>query len=68
MWFIIIKQLILQTIYVLNKEILQFLDLKSAVYNHTVNIYRYKAIGANAFPGSWNYTGHVALAPIALYL
>ena len=29
----IVERLILQTIYVLNKEILQFLGLKSAVYN-----------------------------------
>ena len=28
-----VEWLILQTIYVLNKEILQLLDLKSAVYN-----------------------------------
>ena len=29
----IVEQLVLQTIYVLNKEILQFLGLKFAVYN-----------------------------------
>ena len=29
----IVEQLVLQTIYVLNKEILQFLGLKSAVYD-----------------------------------
>ena len=29
----IVEPLVLQTIYVLNKEILQFLGLKSAVYN-----------------------------------
>ena len=29
----IVERLVLQTIYVPNKEILQFLDLKSAVYN-----------------------------------
>ena len=29
----IVEQLVLPTIYVLNKEILQFLGLKSAVYN-----------------------------------
>ena len=29
----IVERLVLQTIYVLNKEILQFLSLKSAVYN-----------------------------------
>ena len=29
----IVEQLVLQTIYVLNKEILQFLGLKSVVYN-----------------------------------
>ena len=28
-----VERLVLQTIYVLNKEILQFLGLKSAVYN-----------------------------------
>ena len=29
----IVEGLVLQTIYVLNKEILQYLDLKFAVYN-----------------------------------
>ena len=29
----IVERLVFQTIYVLNKEILQFLGLKSAVYN-----------------------------------
>ena len=29
----VVEQLVLQTIYVLNEEILQFLGLKSAVYN-----------------------------------
>ena len=29
----IVERLVLQTIYVLDKEILQFLDLKSVVYN-----------------------------------
>ena len=29
----IVERLVLQTIYVLNKEILQFLELKSVVYN-----------------------------------
>ena len=31
--FIIVEQLVLHTIFVVNNEIYQFLDLKSAVYN-----------------------------------
>ena len=33
LYFDIVERLILQTIYVINKEILQFLGLKSAVHN-----------------------------------
>ena len=48
-YFKIVERLLLQTIYVLNKEILQFASLKSAVYNRERIIMarvRYTANGA----------------------
>ena len=39
----IVERLVLQTIYVLNKEILQFLGLKSSVYNQEQPYISYKA-------------------------